>query len=88
MKSLFLLKSNSVVMNLEARKYSVIEKVMRLDEHQLERIESTLNKEMEIDPVLQKKLTSRALKANEDIKEGRVYSRKEAEAKLQERMGI
>ncbi|HNP19144.1 MAG TPA: hypothetical protein PKL31_11960 [Fulvivirga sp.] len=41
-----------------------------------------------LDPIIKEKLTSRALKANEDIKDGRVYCRKKAEAKLKKRMGI
>ncbi|MEM8568039.1 MAG: hypothetical protein AAGF85_16375 [Bacteroidota bacterium] len=41
-----------------------------------------------LDPVRKEKLTSRALKANEDIKAGKVYSREAAEAKIKERMGV
>ncbi|WP_422355130.1 hypothetical protein [Roseivirga pacifica] len=41
-----------------------------------------------MNPVLREKLTSRALKANEDIKAGRLYTREEAEAKLKERKGV
>jgi hypothetical protein len=44
--------------------------------------------QQKIDPVLKEKLASRALKANEDIKAGRVYSREEAEKTIKERMGI
>ncbi|MEO0555106.1 MAG: hypothetical protein AAF149_18000 [Bacteroidota bacterium] len=57
------------------------------DLHILEAIKTLLQKSS-LDPVLKEKLTSRALKANEDIKAGRVYSREEAEAKIKERMGI
>ncbi len=39
-------------------------------------------KEQHLDPILKKKLTVRSQKANEDIKTGKVYTRKEAEAKL------
>lgn len=41
-----------------------------------------------LDPVLQEKLTSRALKAEEDIKAGRVHTRAEAEKMLRSRLGL
>lgn len=42
-----------------------------------------LRKEQQpLDPILKKKLTLRAQKANEDIKTCKVYTRKKAEAKL------
>lgn len=42
----------------------------------------TLLKKASLNPVLQEKLTSRALKAHQDIKEGRTMSREEIEKKL------
>ena len=41
-----------------------------------------------LDSVLKEKLTSRALKAQEDIQAGRVYTRKELEHKLDNRPGL
>ncbi len=41
-----------------------------------------LRKEQQLDPTIKEKLTIRAQKANEDIKSGKVYTRKEADAKL------
>jgi len=59
------------------------------NENIIDKLESLLKDEQEnLDPILKEKLTSRALKANENIKEGKVYSREEAEIKLKERMGI
>ncbi|MGF1635773.1 MAG: hypothetical protein ACFCUU_01780 [Cyclobacteriaceae bacterium] len=48
----------------------------------------TLLKKSSLNPVLKQKLTSRALKANEDIAAGRVMDRKELESKLIGRSGI
>lgn len=47
----------------------------------------TLLKKSSLNPVLKQKLTSRALKANEDIAAGRVMDRKELELKLNSRSG-
>ena len=41
-----------------------------------------------LDPILKEKLTSRALKAEEDIKAGRVYTREELEKKLDSRLDL
>jgi hypothetical protein len=43
--------------------------------------------QQDLNPVLKEKLTSRELKANEDITTGNIYSRKEAEEKLKAHMG-
>jgi hypothetical protein len=48
----------------------------------------TLLKKSSLNPVLKQKLTSRALKADEDIAAGRVMDRKELESKLNGRLGI
>ena len=48
----------------------------------------TLLKKSSLDPILKQKLTSRALKAEEDIATGRVMDRKELESKLNSRLGI
>tara|TARA_R110001599_G_scaffold221395_7_gene420034 strand:+ start:318 stop:461 length:144 start_codon:yes stop_codon:yes gene_type:complete len=41
-----------------------------------------------LDPNLREKLTSRALKAEEDIKAGKVYTREEFEKKLDSRLDL
>lgn len=48
----------------------------------------TLLKKTSLNPMLKEKLTSRALKAEEDISAGRVMDRKELEHKLNGRLGI
>ena len=48
----------------------------------------TLLKKSSLNPVLKQKLTSRALKADEDIAAGRVMDREELESKLNGRLGI
>jgi hypothetical protein len=65
--------------------WTLIEK--EKDLHVLEAIKTLLVKSS-LDPVLKEKLTSRALKAEEDIKEGRVYTREEFEKKLDNRLGL
>jgi CHASE3 domain sensor protein len=77
-------------MDLQTRKLHFIEEILSISNDKIiERLESVLKEEQQkLDPVLKEKLTSRALKANEDIKAGRVYSREEAEKTIKERMGI
>ena len=77
-------------MDLKTRKLNFIEEVLAINSETLiDKLESVLKKEQKnLDPVLEEKLTSRALKANEDIKAGRVNSRQEAEAKIKGRLGI
>ena len=47
----------------------------------------TLLEKSSLNPMLKEKLTSRALKAEEDISAGRVMDRKELESKLNGRLG-
>lgn len=47
----------------------------------------TLLKKTRLNPILKEKLTSRALKAEEDIKAGRVMNREELELRLDKRLG-
>jgi hypothetical protein len=77
-------------MDLQTRKLHFIEEILAISSDKIiERLEIVLKEEQqELDPILKEKLTSRALKANEDIKAGRVYSREEAEVKIQSRHGI
>ncbi len=77
-------------MNIETRKLNFIQEILAVsNEEIMDKLESLLKKEQQnLDPVLKEKLTSRALKANENIKDGKVYNRKEAEEKLKSRMGI
>ena len=77
-------------MDLQTKKLNFILEILAVcNEKIIDEMESILKKERQnLDPILKKKLTSRALKANENIREGKVYSRKEAEAKLKERIGI
>lgn len=57
------------------------------DLHILEAIR-TLLKKSSLSPTLKEKLTSRALKSEHDIKEGRLLSRQELEEKLHDRLEI
>lgn len=77
-------------MDLQTKKLNFIQEILAVSNGEIiDEMESILKKERQnLDPILKKKLTSRALKANENIREGKVYSRKEAEAKLKERIGI
>lgn len=53
----------------------------------LEAIKTLLVKSS-LNPILKEKLTSRALKAEVDIRNGRVYTREEFEKKLDNRLGL
>ena len=70
-------------MNIEARKYHLIEKVMKSDEDTIDRMEAFLDS---YDPELERALIGRALEAEEDIKKGNTYSIDEAEAILASRL--
>lgn len=84
------IESLTLNMDLQTRKLQFIEEILAISNEQLmNKLESVLrNEQQKLDPELKEKLSARALKANDDIKEGRVYSREEAEAKIKERMGI
>ena len=47
-----------------------------------------LLKKSSLNPTLKEKLTSRAIKAQEDISQGRFMNRKEVESKLNDKLGI
>ena len=77
-----------VAMNIETRKLHLFEKILSLDnEVILEKLESVLEEE-KLNPETQKNMESRALKAEADIKAGRVYTLEEAETRLNARLGI
>lgn len=42
----------------------------------------------DFDPSVEKEMVSRALKSEQDIKEGKVYTIEEAEARLNKRLGL
>ena len=71
-------------MDLQTRKLQLIEDFLAIsDEQVIEKLESVIRDEFApLNPILKTKLTYRALKADEDIKEGRVMDRKEFEQKL------
>ncbi len=77
-------------MDIQSRKLQFIQGILTVnDEKIIEKLESVLKDEQQkSDPALKEKLTSRALKANEDIKSGKVYNREEAEKEIRKRMGI
>ena len=74
-------------MNIEARKYHLIEQIMRFDEVELRRMEAFME-EKDLDPQIEKALISRAQQSEKDIKEGKVYTLKEAESRINRRLGI
>jgi hypothetical protein len=76
-------------MDLQTRKLNFIQEVLALSNDKImDKLESILKKEQSnLDPILKEKLTSRALRAEEDIKNGDVYTRAEAEAKMRGRLG-
>ncbi len=76
-------------MDIQTRKLNFIQEVLALNnEKVIDKLESLLRKEQRnLDPILKEKLTSRALRANEDIKNGNVYTRAEAELKMRGGLG-
>ncbi|WP_424961467.1 hypothetical protein [Ekhidna sp.] len=76
-------------MDLQSKKLHFIEEVLAISNEELiDKLESLLKKEQKLDPTLKEKLTARALKAEEDINAGRVFTREEAEVKLKERLDL
>lgn len=77
-----------VSMNIETRKLHLFEAILSLNnEAIIDRLESVLEEE-KLNPETQKIMESRALKSEEDIKAGRVYTLEEAEARLNARLGL
>jgi len=70
--------------DIKAELQALIEK--ETDNGKLEAIR-TLLKKSSLDPILKQKLTSRALKAEDDITAGRVMDRQELEKRLNHRPG-
>ena len=92
MKSVKFVKKNitNTIMDLQTRKLHFIQDVLSIsNEELLERLESLLKKERsELNQVLKEKLTSRALRAEQNLKEGKVYSSEEARKKIKDSLGI
>ncbi len=74
-------------MDLQTKKLHFIQEILAAsNEKIIDKLASVLRKEQQnIDPVLKEKLTKRILRANEDIKEDKLYSRKEAEVKIRKK---
>lgn len=72
-------------MELKTELLALIEK--ENDQHLLEAI-FTILKKSSLDPTLRNKLTSRALKAENDIEQGRTMERAAFEKKLGEKFGL
>lgn len=74
---------SSAAIKIELQKLIEEEKDLQV----LEAIKTLLTKSS-LNPELKEKMTSRALKSEQDIKEGRLLNRQEFEEKLKGRMGI
>lgn len=75
-----------VAMNIEARKYQVIQQVMKFDETELKQMEDFLDEEF--DHEVEREMVTRALQSEKDIEEGKVFTIKEAEERIQQRLGV
>ena len=76
-------------MDLQTKKLHFIEEILAIqNEEVIDKLELVLREERRLDPVLKDKLTSRALKAERDIAEGRTMTREELEQKLNARLGL
>lgn len=74
-------------MDLQTKKLHFIQEILAVsNEKIIDKLASVLRKEQQnIGPVLKEKLTMRILRVNEDIKEDKLYSRKEAEMKIRKK---
>ncbi len=72
-------------MDLASRKYHLIERVMLLNEKELDKMEALLDKEI-VDPEIEKAMTQRVLQSEKDIKEGKVYTIEEADSRLNQKL--
>ena len=77
-------------MELQTRKLHFIQEILSINnEEVIDKLEMVLKEEKEsLDPVLKDKLTSRALKAEKDIQEGRIVTREQMEKNLNARLGL
>lgn len=76
-------------MDLEAKKLNFIQEILAINNEKIiDKLELLLKKEQGLDPVLKEKLTSRTIKSNKNIEEGKVFTREEAEEKIKARMGL
>lgn len=73
-------------MNIESRKYHIIERIMKLSEAELNEMETFLE-DKDLDPKTEKELTSRAVQSEKDIQEGNIYTLEEAAKRLKKRFG-
>ncbi len=75
-------------MDLQTKKLSFIREILLIENiSTLEKLEEVLKREKhQLDPILKEKLTSRALKAENDIANGRLMTREEIEKKLKDRL--
>jgi hypothetical protein len=74
-------------MNIDARKYHLIEQVMQCTEFELDRVEA-LFEEAKNEAQIEKDLTKRAEQSEKDISEGKVYTIEEADTRLRKRLGL
>ncbi len=84
------LKIVNLSMDLQAKKLHFIQEILSIsNERIIDKLETVLKKEQnQLDPVLKEKLSARALKAEEDISEGRIMTRKQMEKKLNARLDL
>ncbi|MGL1886339.1 MAG: hypothetical protein OCD76_07470 [Reichenbachiella sp.] len=83
------LKAVILSMDLHAKKLHFIQEILSVsNERVIDKLEKVLKKEREnLDPILKEKLTTRALKAEEDIAKGHTMTREQMEKKLNDRLG-
>lgn len=83
-----LLKIVGIVMDLHAKKLYFIREILSIENVAiLDKLEEVLKREkQQLDPALKEKLTSRALKAENDIANGRTMTREEIEKNLKDRL--
>ncbi|MEQ9287639.1 MAG: hypothetical protein RIG77_12050 [Cyclobacteriaceae bacterium] len=76
-------------MNIQTKKLHLIQEFLSVESEEIiDELEAVLSRRRAIDPVVQKEMMERARRSEEDIKEGRVYTADEAEARINQRFDL
>jgi hypothetical protein len=76
-------------MDIKTKKLQLIQEFLAVDSEEIiDELEAVLIRSEVLDPLVQKEMVDRAMRSEEDIKEGRVYTPDEAEARINHRFGL
>ena len=76
-------------MDIQTKKLHLIQEFLAVDsEKVIDELEAVLNRNEVLNSLVQKEMNDRAMLSEEDIKDGKVYTLEEAEARINRRLGI